>query len=127
MSSIGSIYTDFTLKAAYCFDNKSFEYQHFCGLVFDSKLELMKKEIVKYLILTPKEKVPGCWFIQGKKEKEDYRIEVSIDEDGRNLIYAMECVTFEECRRFFFDFLDKKHIPDITDWSFVGEFASPEE
>ena len=70
MSSIGSIYTDFTLKAAYCFDNKSFEYQHFCGLVFDSKLELMKKEIVKYLILTPKEKVPGCWFIQGKKEKE---------------------------------------------------------
>ena len=127
MDGTERIYCDFTCELFFSPDDRCFTYEHFTGWMLEQKLRLMDEGYIHFLILTPKHRLPDCWFIQAMKRESGFLFEVSKNEGGKNRLYARDNTSLSELERYFSDFLSEERVPDVTDWRFVGEFRSPDE
>ena len=121
------IYSDYTLALYLEPDDRSCTYEHFTAWLFDQKLRLMDEGYIHFIILTPKKRLPDCWFMQAMKKPDGFLFEVSKNEKGSNQVYAHDHTSLETLKGYFGDFLNEERVPDVTGWRYVGKFRSPDE
>ena len=77
----------------------------------------------EFIILSPSEPVKACNFIQAVLvSTEEIHFEVSLlQPTGKNRTYSKVC-TSDVAIRIFTLFFTEKMVPDVSNWTFEGEF-----
>ena len=78
----------------------------------------------EFIILSPSEPVKACNFMQAVSVgTEEIHFEVSLlQPTGKNRTYSKVC-TSDVAIRMFTLFFTEKMVPDVTNWTFEGEFG----
>lgn len=121
MEGLGKIYRNFSLYSGTA-EKRGAEYSFFSELILEQKLEWLRRGLVLFLVLSPKEPVSGCSFMQAMDDENGFRLEISLVKNGRNNIYATHAEDIESVHKVFCGFIENGILPDMTGWEYVGEF-----
>ena len=90
------------------------------------ELSRAKKENNAYMIVSPLQPVNGCNFMQIRNDGNYYRIEYSLRQNSKNVLYGKNITELAEARKVFFDFLNLGIVPDSDEWAYFDTFECGE-
>lgn len=88
-------------------------------------MELLQKDKVQYLILTPPIPVMGTLFMQAAHDEGNlFTLEISKEESGGSVIYGKERQTKEQVLYALINYRNRNIVPDISGWEKLYVLAS---
>ena len=128
MRKIGRIYTDYILEISPRWRRYN-KFNRFSELLLNQlfdELSRAKKENNAYMIISPLQPVNGCNFMQIRNDGNFYRMEYSLRQINKNVLYGKNVTELDEARKIFFDFLNDGIVPDSDEWAYFDTFECGE-
>ena len=128
MRKIGRIYTDYILEISPRWRRYD-KFNRFSELLLNQlfgELSRAKKENNAYMIISPLQPVNGCNFLQIRNDGDYYRMEYSLRQNSKNVLYGKNVTELDEARKVFFDFLNEGIVPDSDEWAYFDTFECGE-
>lgn len=128
MRKIGRIYTDYILEISPRWRRYN-KFNRFSELLLNQlfdELSRAKKEHNAYMIISPLQPVNGCNFMQIRNVDDYYRMEYSLLQNNKNVLYCKNVIELDEARKVLFDFLNLGIVPDSDEWAYFDTFECGE-
>lgn len=128
MRKIGRIYTDYILEISPRWRRYN-KFNRFSELLLNQlfdELSRAKKEHNAYMIISPLQPVNGCNFMQIRNDDDYYRMEYSLLQNNKNVLYCKNVTELDEARKVLFDFLNLGIVPDSDEWAYFDTFECGE-
>lgn len=128
MRKIGRIYTNYILEISPHWRSSN-KFNRFSELLLNQlfdELSKAKKENNAYMIISPLQPVSGFNFMQIRNDGDYYRMEYSLRQNNKNVLYGKNVTELDEAKKIFFDFLNEEIVPDSAEWAYFDTFECGE-